>query len=261
MNQSPITITCLGHGGAFADQSVGNTAYLVDFEDLRILVDCGGTVPEVLKEFDIDPGSLSVIMLTHLHGDHAAGLERLLYHRQFISKVPAVILCAGRHVIREWRTYNSNIGNGLNDLVDFESVPTGESEVIIGNFSAQAFETSHDTNPNGMLADMRCYSYLLTLGNLKVFFSGDRVWQHAGDDKLHDAMLAADFVFHELELFSPASGVHTNIEDFDTVPPSQFRWGHHGAKATDPAPDYFKLAYKGQRWLTDERGFRLVTRA
>lgn len=33
----PTTITCLGHGGAFADSTVGNTAYFVEHGDHPIL--------------------------------------------------------------------------------------------------------------------------------------------------------------------------------------------------------------------------------
>jgi phosphoribosyl 1,2-cyclic phosphodiesterase len=58
---------------SFASGSDGN-CYLVESEGTRLLVECGRPVQQVLDCLDsaqIDPATLSGILLTHAHGDHS----------------------------------------------------------------------------------------------------------------------------------------------------------------------------------------------
>lgn len=254
----PTTITCLGHGGAFAAADVGHTAYFVEHGEHRILVDCGTTVPDVLKEFGIDPGSLTAIVVTHLHSDHAGGLERLLYHRHYICKAPPILLIMGADTESDWLACVNNIGNDLDSHV----VLAGRSPARLDEDN---WELGEDTeigaipvNHGGDVPDMSCYSFLLTVGSSAIFFSGDRTWRHDGAAVAFQAMGHADIVFHELELFSPPSGAHTNLADLEpgciALIDRRYWWGHHG-RNTRMAPEApaLNLTQKGDRWLLKGR--------
>lgn len=244
---SNITITCLGHGGAFAPFRVGNTAFLVTYEDLRILVDCGYTVPESLEEITgLTAADLTHCAITHLHQDHCGGLERILYHRRYISKSPPLQLIMGNDVASVWLDVNQRLRNGLTRYVDIVSTPGH----IRADFGVRMFPTDHGGD------DVRCmpvYSFVLEIGGRNIFFSGDRIWTHPGYRKIHEALLAADIAFHDLELTKFTSGAHTNIKDlrffgFDGL--SHVRWTHHSsdeATASDGHLDY-PLAKRGMTW-------------
>ncbi len=68
-----MRIASLGSG------SKGN-ATLVQHANTTLLVDNGFSVKKFtqrLERFAIDPGSIDALLLTHEHGDHSSGAERL----------------------------------------------------------------------------------------------------------------------------------------------------------------------------------------
>jgi ribonuclease BN (tRNA processing enzyme) len=75
-----LRVTFLGTGEAFFGGGRGHSALLVEEETGRpLLVDCGATVPLALKRRGLSPATAcDEILLTHLHGDHTAGLPFLL---------------------------------------------------------------------------------------------------------------------------------------------------------------------------------------
>ena len=64
----------LGCGDAFGSGGRNNSGYLVQSEDRLFLLDCGPTTLLAMKRGGFDPAALDVVFLSHLHGDHAAGL-------------------------------------------------------------------------------------------------------------------------------------------------------------------------------------------
>lgn len=243
---SNITITCLGHGGAFAHPDVGNTSYLIDCDDHRILVDCGSTVPDVLKEFNVDPGSLTAVLISHLHMDHVGGLERLLYHRHYVCKSDPLRVIACEGVMSAWLTW---IGTVKNDLLRHMRPISGGFPLLSGDIGVEILPVNH----GGDIPEMACSSFQVHVGSRKLFFSGDRIWEHEGAAAILNAMRQSDLAFHELELFSPPSGAHTNVADLQRFyRTDRVWWGHHG-RSERPAPEapHLNLAQKGDKWVLD----------
>lgn len=80
----PLRITFLGTGGAFTDFRVNyhNNA-LIHTAIGPILIDCGGTAPQALRELGLAPTDLAAVCITHLHGDHVGGLEQIVWERLY----------------------------------------------------------------------------------------------------------------------------------------------------------------------------------
>jgi ribonuclease BN (tRNA processing enzyme) len=74
---SPVQVTVLGSGDAFASGGRLHSAYLVESPEATFLVDCGATVMQGLKRHGIDPARIDFVLLSHLHGDHFGGVPFL----------------------------------------------------------------------------------------------------------------------------------------------------------------------------------------
>lgn len=236
-----VKITCLGHGNAFSNVVKGNSSYLVESGDHKILLDCGSTVPEVLDEMAIRPQDLTAIVISHLHADHVGGLERLLYYRRFVTKSPPIQVIMGRQTKEDWLAVCGVIKNGLEakEYATYSSfgrsrhnpvylpAASEESEDTYAS-SILSFRTLHGL-PGSELYHMTCYSFLLHLNGKTIFFSGDRVWHHDDDEDIFQAMQNADLVLHEITIGGDASGVHTHSSEvpMDVFLDPKYMWHHH----------------------------------
>jgi len=83
----------VGCGDAFGSGGRFNTCFVVDDAHGRFAIDFGATSLTALAESNIDPASLDLVILSHLHGDHFGGLPFLLLHREFaaLDKRPLTI--------------------------------------------------------------------------------------------------------------------------------------------------------------------------
>ena len=70
----------LGSGGRF------NTCFHVTGDAANFLIDCGASSLVALKRYGIARDSIDVILITHFHGDHFAGLPFLLLDAQFTRR-------------------------------------------------------------------------------------------------------------------------------------------------------------------------------
>jgi len=68
----------IGSGDAFGSGGRFQTCILFEAQDKRILIDCGASSLISMRARGIDPNSIDLIVLTHLHGDHCAGVPFLL---------------------------------------------------------------------------------------------------------------------------------------------------------------------------------------
>ena len=90
-----VTITFVGTGDAFGSGGRMNTCILVDADEIRFAIDFGATTPNALNNLGIAHNSIDQILLTHLHGDHFAGLPTMLMDSMLGSKRESPLTIAG----------------------------------------------------------------------------------------------------------------------------------------------------------------------
>ena len=81
-----MKLTVVGCGDAFGSGGRLQTSYYVETAATRFLIDCGATVLIGLNKLGIDPNSIPTVFISHLHGDHYAGLVWWLIHAQHVAK-------------------------------------------------------------------------------------------------------------------------------------------------------------------------------
>lgn len=81
-----MRITFIGTGDAFGSGGRHHSCLFVEVAGGAFLVDCGASAPVALQQRGIDPARVDAVVLTHLHGDHFAGLPFLILEAQFVSR-------------------------------------------------------------------------------------------------------------------------------------------------------------------------------
>jgi len=73
-----VNVTFVGSGDAFGAGGRFQTCILVDAPETRFAIDFGASSLIALNQMQIDHNSIDTIVLTHLHGDHCAGIPFML---------------------------------------------------------------------------------------------------------------------------------------------------------------------------------------
>jgi ribonuclease BN (tRNA processing enzyme) len=76
----------LGSGGRY------NTCFHVQGDHANFLIDCGASSLPALKRLDITRDAIDLILITHFHGDHFAGLPFLLLDAQFSRRTRPLVI-------------------------------------------------------------------------------------------------------------------------------------------------------------------------
>jgi len=89
-----VQLQFIGCGDAFGSGGRSNTCFHLTGAQVNLLIDCGATSLPALKRLDIARDAIDLILITHFHGDHFAGLPFFLLDAQF-SRRSRPLLIAG----------------------------------------------------------------------------------------------------------------------------------------------------------------------
>ena len=73
--------------------------------DGRVLLDGGAPLLPHMHRLGVDPGEISVVFITHFHGDHTLGLPPFVLHRVFVDRRPLTFVGPSgieEHLERLW---------------------------------------------------------------------------------------------------------------------------------------------------------------
>jgi ribonuclease BN (tRNA processing enzyme) len=86
----------LGSGDAFGSGGRFNTCFHLErAAHGNVLVDCGASSMVAIRKWGVEPNGISTVLVSHLHGDHFAGLPFFLLDAQLVSRRTAPLLLAG----------------------------------------------------------------------------------------------------------------------------------------------------------------------
>lgn len=223
-----MRITFLGTGGAFCDLRVNyhNNA-VVETSDGPVLLDCGTTACQSLKELGRHPGDLRAVVFTHLHGDHASP-EQLIWERYYASgagtpgwkttpmAAPADVLDPLLDGLGPFLTpFIDKDGQTRGDGVAALTEPDRTDHAVFGDLVVRWFRVDHVT-ADGL--DKPAYGLWLARGGVLAWWSGDTAFD------AEQAITAARTpgcvrLFHECTFMPPFEGsVHTHYAELCTLP-------------------------------------------
>jgi ribonuclease BN (tRNA processing enzyme) len=82
----------VGCGDAFGSGGRSNTCFHVTGERVNFLIDCGASSLPALKRLEIVRDDIDLVLITHFHGDHFAGLPFLLLDAQFSRRTRPLVI-------------------------------------------------------------------------------------------------------------------------------------------------------------------------
>ena len=226
-----LKLTFLGTGGAFTDfrENYHNNAIVHLLGNKVLLLDCGGTGVQSLKELDIPVGNADFVLVTHLHGDHIAGIEQLGWERYYTGPTgPAfaqTLLVAASDVhpglksclapcVEELVTPLGAYNRGFDFLFTTYTAEPGV-ELALGGVVTQLHKTPH---VRGDEVDKPCYGVVLREHGQDqggFYYTSDTIFR----PDIGDLFPHADVIFHDCT-FSPRypGTVHTHYEELLTLP-------------------------------------------
>ncbi len=207
----------LGVGDAFSERHY-SSAFAVESAQGILLVDCPHPIRKMLREastasgIDLSPSRIVGVALTHLHADHASGLESFAYFQHFALGRRLRLLC---HPAVAERLWDGHLAAGMERLLPcvdgqhearrledwIELIPLNEeAPVRCGGFEIECRRTIHHIPTT---------AFRIRAGGRTLGYSADTAF----DPSLIEWLARADLVFHETNF-----GVHTPYERLAELP-------------------------------------------
>ena len=199
-----MNVTFVGCGDAFGTGGRFNTCIHVESDGLTFLVDCGASSMIALRAAGIEPNGIDAILITHLHGDHFAGLPFLLLDAQLYSRRRRPLTLAGPpgFSARLRRTQEVLFPGSSRvppkfDLNKVELVQDEPAQVL--GIDIMPFHAEH---PSGAPS----YSLRISHCGRTLVYTGDTEWT----DALVDAADGADLLIAETLFYDKDVKFHLN---------------------------------------------------
>ncbi len=202
-----VQLRFLGCGDAFSSGGRLHTCFYLEGDQDPVLIDCGATALVGLKRARIDPASIGWVALSHLHGDHFAGLAWLIIEGRISRRSrPLVVSGPPSTAERLARASEALYPGSAEAATPFEVRHVEYSErrrCELGPAVVTPFEVIH---PSGAPA----YALRVEYGGRVIAYSGDTEWT----DSLLDAARDADLFVCECNFFDRTVPGHL---DFRTL--------------------------------------------
>jgi ribonuclease BN (tRNA processing enzyme) len=204
---APVRLRFLGCGDAFSSGARLQACLQLEGASEPVLIDCGATVLVSLKRERIDPASVGYVVLSHLHGDHFAGVPWLILDGQFAGRDRPLVIAGPPDTERRLKlafealypgTMSGDRSFAMSVVEVHERAPAE-----IGPAVVTAFAVAHSSGaPSNALR--------VQYGGKVIAYSGDTEWT----DTLLEVARGADLFVCECNFFDKKVPGHL---DFKTL--------------------------------------------
>ncbi len=201
-----VRLTFLGSGDAFAGGGRFQACLHLEADGTDpLLVDCGATALIALRRARIDPASIGHVALSHLHGDHFAGLPWLVLDGQFAKRTRPLAILGPPTTRERFRQAFEALYPGAADAErPFETRIEEFTEGVQQEFGPAritAYPVRHTpaTMPHGLRVEY---------GGKVIAYSGDTEWT----DTLPSIARGADLFVCECNFFDTKAPGHLDYE-------------------------------------------------
>ncbi|MCP3140424.1 MBL fold metallo-hydrolase [Pyxidicoccus xibeiensis] len=212
-----MSFVTLGVGDAFSALRY-SSSIAVEAEGQVLLVDCPHPIRKMMREASessgvtLDADRVSAVALTHLHADHASGLEGLGYFSFFVLKRKLEVLA---HPAVAERLWDGHLAAGMECLIERHGADPSPKH-FDDYFDHTPLSTQSTVRHGPFLIESRLTYHHLPTTALRIHAGGRCLGYSADtafDEGLIDWLSEADLMIHETNY-----GVHTPYEKLAALP-------------------------------------------
>lgn len=171
MSAMTVTVTFAGSGDAFGSGGRFQACIHVLADGRPLMLDCGATSLVALRRQGIDPGEIPLVLVSHLHVDHAGGLPPLILDGQFSRRTEPLTIAGPpgteRHLAEAMELMfpgSSTVRRRFAvDVVELEPGPATE----IDGVPVRVWPVDHGVPALGLR---------ITVENRDIAYTGDTAW-------------------------------------------------------------------------------------
>jgi ribonuclease BN (tRNA processing enzyme) len=207
-------LTVLGSGDAFGSGGRFHSAYLFEAPGTTFLLDCGPSVLQALKRAQVPPERLDGVFLSHLHGDHFAGVPFLFMDYRYESCRSRPFAVYGPPEV-ERRVHK--LFSALYEKTAAEPSPfpihyrelTAGTATDVGGVRVTPLRVPH-------VAELVSFAYRIEVGGKVLVYSGDTAWT----EELVAHARGADLFVCECSTWETKLDIHVSYPEVLTHAPA-----------------------------------------
>jgi ribonuclease BN (tRNA processing enzyme) len=189
----------VGSGDAFGSGGRFQTCILGEIGERRFLLDCGASSLIALRAQGIDPNSIETILLTHMHGDHCAGVPFLLMDAMLGAKRRSPLTVVGPEgTAASMERMRSILFPGSDAMrpkfpYEYREIGVG-TRVDVGGLRITAYAAAHTPQTHPTMLRVECAGKVVT-------YTGDTEWTDAILEAADGAgLLISECCFYDKEV-------------------------------------------------------------
>lgn len=214
-----MKITFIGAGSAFTVGNNYQSNMLIQAPSgEHLLLDCGGDARHALHDLGLSYRDIQHVYISHLHADHAGGLEWLGFSRYFDPSLANANLYISHDLLED--LWQHCLFAGMHSIDDFDAkIDTyftlhdlTQQQFNFGGSQFDLIATEHVYSNHQWVP---CYGLSFQANGKQVYITSDTRYT---PDKLADTYAKADIIFHDCETAPFKSGVHAHFSELCQLP-------------------------------------------
>jgi len=236
----------LGSGSAYTvgEDNFQSNMLLVSDAGQRLLIDCGTDIRWSLPKQGLSYLDITDIYISHLHSDHAGGLESIGFQRKFDPRcsLPRLYVEASladplwEHCLRGGMGVISETETTLETFFDVHPVSVHKPFEWDGA-RLEPVAMIHVSSPR---VSAHSYGLVIESGKRRSLITTDTQYT---PDHLARYYASADLIFHDCETSQAKTGIHAHYDDLVQLPPAvrakTWLYGYQPGQLPDALADGF----------------------
>ncbi|WP_107667408.1 MBL fold metallo-hydrolase [Cyanothece sp. BG0011] len=211
----------LGSGSAFTvgGDNFHSNMFLITETGKKLLIDCGSDLRFSLYKEGFSHRDITDIYISHLHSDHAGGLEYVGLTTKFDPQCDQPNLYLSYEIATEiWEhTLSGGMGSVEGEITNLESFFNVHSidnnrHFVWETINFELVKTIHINNGTYV---MPSYGLFFSVNNQKIFITSDTQLCY---EKLQKYYQEADIIFHDCEISKYPTPVHSHYQQLVKLP-------------------------------------------
>ncbi len=212
----------LGVGDAFSALRY-SSCVAVEADGAWLLVDCPHPIRKILREGSagsgagLDVGSFAAVVVTHVHADHASGLEGLGFYAHFVLRSRVKLLAHPKVAEGLW---TGRLAGGMSEVAD-PATWASRRKVFSDYFDLEPLDDEHAVRVGPFEIECRRTRHVVPTTALRIRAGGRSLALSA--DTAFDPRLVAWLAEADVFLHETGPTIHTPYDALAALPPEILR--------------------------------------